>query len=252
MRSFYYFMRGLFYLPFKILYPTKVLNYRNYPADERMITVSNHYRWVDIPIIVMNVPGYRHFIAKKEIGKNKFVRKIADAFGVIFIDRGKPDLHAMRASINALKAGEGIAIFPEGTRNRNSDESLQAVKGGVTMLALKGDAPIVPLIIWRRERIFRKNYIYVGEPFTLDEYKDRLLNSEIIASASEKVAEHMRKAQEEMEEWIREKKWIQERKERKALRKERRALAKKSKKEYSKCRKEYLKYAKGQKRTEIQ
>ena len=250
MRSFYSFIRGVFYLPFKILFPTKVLNYRNYPADERMITVSNHYRWVDIPLLVMNVRGYRHFIAKKEIGKNKFVRKIAEAFGVIFIDRGKPDLHAMRASINALKSGEGIAIFPEGTRNRAGDESLQAVKGGVTMLALKGDAPIVPLIIWKKERIFRKNYIYVGEPFDLDEFKGRLLDSETIAEASNKVAEHMHRAQEDMEEWIREKKWIQEKREIKAVRKEQRALEKKAKKEYASCKKQYLKSARNNEGTE--
>ncbi|MDE7396019.1 MAG: 1-acyl-sn-glycerol-3-phosphate acyltransferase, partial [Clostridiales bacterium] len=129
------------------------------------------------------------------------------------------DMHAIRESVNTLKAGGGISIFPEGTRNKSADGGLQEVKGGVTLLALKGNAPIVPLILHHKERIFRKNYLYVGEPFELTEFKGRLLDTETIAEASDKVAAHMQKARDDMEVFIKEKRWILQRKEKKARKK---------------------------------
>ncbi len=212
MRKFYKFIRGVFYLPFKLFYPTKVLNKCNMPYTERLISVSNHYSWKDIPVLAINVRGYRRFIAKKEIGKNRLVRKLADMLGVIFIDREKADMHAIRESIGALKSGDGLAIFPEGTRNKSEDGALQEIKGGVTLLAIKGNAPIVPMLIQKKERVFRKNYIYIGEPFDLSEYQGKMLDGDAIASASDKVAAHMQKAKEEMELFIKEKRWKEQKK----------------------------------------
>lgn len=233
MKKFYTFIRGLVYVPFKLLYPTKVLNKQNMPASPQIITVSNHLSWKDIPVIAVNIPGFRRFIAKKEIGKNKLVRKLAEAIGVIFIDRNKADMHAIRESVNTLKSGGGISIFPEGTRNKSEDGGLQEVKGGVTLLAIKGNAPIVPLILHHKERIFRKNYLYVGEPFALSEFKGRLLDAETIAEASDKVAAHMQKARDDMEVFIQEKGWIRQRKERKARRKYLRKANAQAKKDYA-------------------
>lgn len=233
MKKFYSFVRGLIYVPVKILYPTKVLNRDNLPQTKQIITVSNHLRWLDIPVLAINVPGFRRFIAKKELGKNAFIRKCALGLGVIFIDRDKADLHAIRESLNTLKAGGGISIFPEGTRNKSADGALQEVKGGVTMLALKGNAPIVPLILYRKERIFRKNYIYVGEPFRLDEFKGRLLDAETLSEASDAVAAHMQKAREDMEVFVREKRWKEQARERKARNRRLRAQNKQAKKDYA-------------------
>ncbi|MDE6397791.1 MAG: 1-acyl-sn-glycerol-3-phosphate acyltransferase [Clostridiales bacterium] len=233
MRKFYGFIRGVFWLPFKIFYPTKVLNAHNMPRDERLISVTNHYSWKDIPVLAINVPGYRRFIAKKEIGKNKLVHKLADMLGVIFIDREKADMRAIRESINALKAGDGIAIFPEGTRNKSGDEALHEVKGGVTLLAIKGNAPIVPMILWKKERVFRKNYIYIGEPFDLQAFQGRLLDGEAIAAASEIVARHMQRAKDDMEVFIREKRWKIQKRERKERRKAERRANARAKKEYA-------------------
>lgn len=233
MKKFYRFIRGIFYIPFKVFYPTKVLNMQNMPHDGRLISVTNHFSWKDIPVLAVNVPGYRRFIAKKEIGKNKLIAKLANLLGVIFIDRGKADIHAIRESINALKTGDGIAIFPEGTRSKSQDTALHEIKGGVTMLAIKGNAPIVPMMIYKREKFLRKNYIYIGEPFTLDEFRTGLLDAETIAAAGNKVAARMQQAKEDMELFIREKRWIAQKKEHKRFLKEEKRANKRAKKEYT-------------------
>lgn len=238
MNKFYSFIRGVFWLPFKILYPTKVLNKQNVPADGRLVSVTNHISWKDIPVLAINVPGYRRFIAKKEIGKNKLVHKLAEMIGVIFIDRQKADMHAIRESVNTLKAGDGIAIFPEGTRNKSQDGGLQEIKNGVTLLAIKDNAPIVPMMIYGKERVFRKNYIYIGEPFDLDEFRGVLLDGETLAKAGEKVAMKMTAAREDMLEFVAQKKWIEQKKELKSRRKALRKANSDARKSYSRYLKE--------------
>ena len=64
--------------------------------------------------------------------------------------------------MNALKNDEGITIFPEGTRNK-SGENLQELKSGAALFALKGRASVVPIILLHKQRVFRRNYMYVGK-----------------------------------------------------------------------------------------
>lgn len=202
MKGFYTVIRGILYLPFKLLYPVKVIGKHNLPKKgERQVTVSNHLKWVDMPMVAISVPGYRHFVAKKEIGKNPFIRVLAKGLGVIFVDRQKPELSTIRECIDILKKGEPISMFPEGTRNRDTD-SMQEVKSGAAMFAIKGDAYIVPVMIYNRFKMFRRNYIYVGQPFKLTENANVRLNSEVLASATKLLGDNMQIAKTELDEYV--------------------------------------------------
>ena len=140
-------------------------------------------------------------MAKKEIGKNRFIRWCATHMGIILIDRGKADMQALRTSVKALKSGDILEIFPEGTRNKDGD-NLQEVKGGAAMLAIKGDAYIQPIMIYARARFFRKNYLYVAEPFKLTEFAGQLLDNEQLERAGTVVAEKMLEAQEALHAYV--------------------------------------------------
>ena len=188
MNRLYSFLRALLYLPTKLVYPTTVLGSWRLPAG-KYIAVSNHLKWTDILITAINIKGYRHIMAKKEIGQSKFIHRVCDRLGVIFVDRGKADLKAIRAAMAALSRGEAISIFPEGTRNR-VDENLQEVKGGAVMFSLKSGAPLVPVMIYERSKAFRRNYILVGDSFSL---KDELgkLTPETMKTGEELLSRHM-------------------------------------------------------------
>lgn len=205
MNVFYSIVKAILYLPFKLVFPTKIINKKNFPKSKKLITVSNHLSWTDIPVVAISLPGYRHFIAKKEIGNNPVIRKLAKWLGVIFIDRGKADMSAMRDTVKVLKKGEGVTIFPEGTRNRE-DTSLHEVKSGIVMFSVKGDAQIVPIMIHSKARVFRKNYIYVAPPFELDYLKDRRLDSVAVAFGAETVTEKMNEAKRMLEYYVANKK----------------------------------------------
>lgn len=193
MNLFYAIIRAIVYLPFKLFYPTKVINKKDFPKEKKIILVCNHLSWKDILVTAINLPGYRHFVAKKEIGKNRLVHRLAKWLGVIFIDRGKADMTAMREILGVLKKGEGMTIFPEGTRNK-VDTSLQEVKSGVVMFSVKGDAPIVPAMIHSKARAFHKNYVCVLPKFELETIKGRRLDTPTVEEGADIVAEKLAEA----------------------------------------------------------
>lgn len=247
MNLFYTIIRGIVYLPFKIFYPAKVVDKHNMLKKTKLITVSNHLKWTDIGIVAVDIPGFRHIIAKKELGKNPIIRAFAKWLGIIFVDRGKTDLSAIRTSVKILKEGGGITIFPEGTRNKK-DESLQEVKSGVAMFAIKGDAPIIPIIIHHRSKLFRRNYLYVAEPFDLDEFKGVILDTPTLEKAAKIVTEKMLTAKSFLDDYVANKRWI-ERKEKKkqhkaflkTIKKQSKVAVKNTKKEIKKITQQFKK-----------
>ncbi len=186
----YSFLYRLLYLPMRTIYPTTVVGKDNLPLKKGIVTVSNHLSWKDMPMIGLCVAGYRRPIGKKELGKKTFVRKFILKVGAILLDRDKTDLTSLRECINTLKAGGSLCIFPEGTRNRTGDD-IQEIKGGVTMIATKGNADVVPIVIHHKWKAFRRNYIMVGEPFNLNEKFGKVLDVETTALAAQYVGEQM-------------------------------------------------------------
>ena len=201
MNLFYAIIRAIAYLPFKLIYPTKVINKRDFPKERKVLLVCNHLSWKDIIVTAINLPHYRHFVAKKEIGKNRLVHKLARWLGVIFIDRGKADMSAMREILGVLKKGEGVTIFPEGTRNK-VDTSLQEVKSGVVMFSVKGGAPIVPAIIHEKARAFRRNYMYLLPAFELEDLKGRRLDTPTVEEGAAIVAAKLSEAKQRLDYYV--------------------------------------------------
>ncbi len=200
MKFIYLFARLLIYIPSIIIFPAKVINRKKFPKERRIIVVSNHLSWVDVLMLGIYFPGYRHFVGKKELGENWFVRFLAKILGVVLVDRSKPDMPAIKKVLGYLKKGQSINIFPEGTRNK-VNESVQQVKSGVVMFSLKGDAPIVPVMIYKKSKPFRKNYLYVGDTFDLNEYKGRQLSS-IMDEATDIVENKLVSTKEELDRYV--------------------------------------------------
>lgn len=79
------------------------------------LLVANHVSWIDVFAILAAAPS--RFVAKSEIGRWPLLGWLVTLVGTLYIERGRR--HAV-AAINhrvrdLLKAGEAIAVFPEGT-----------------------------------------------------------------------------------------------------------------------------------------
>ncbi|RCW51457.1 MULTISPECIES: 1-acyl-sn-glycerol-3-phosphate acyltransferase [unclassified Halanaerobium] len=174
MKNFtYQFVRKILWLIFTIVFRWDVNGRNNIPDNGKVIVMSNHISNLDPPILCTVLKRPIRFMAKKELFTNplmRFILNIAEAFPV---DRSKTDIKAFRHALRILADGEILGIFPEGTRCPEGKPGQP--KSGSVMLAVKSEAPIVPVGI---KNIKRKGKVTVniGEPFTLDNYYNKKLS----------------------------------------------------------------------------
>lgn len=156
------------------VYPVKIFNKENLP-QENCVVVCNHLSVIDcIYLAILNKRQNYSILAKKEALKSKVFGKILKGYGAIPIDRDKPEFRTLIDIIKFLKNdGNKLLVFPEGTRNKTGNIDIQPLKDGASIFALKAKCKIVPVIILKKARIFRRNKMIVGEPFSLTEYYDK-------------------------------------------------------------------------------
>jgi 1-acyl-sn-glycerol-3-phosphate acyltransferase len=58
------------------------------------------------------------------------------------------------AAMRALRSGEFIGIFPEGTISTSFE--IKEIKSGAVRLAMGAGVPIIPLIVWGSQRVWTK------------------------------------------------------------------------------------------------
>lgn len=191
----FYLVRGLAYLPMAIVYPTKIVGRKNMPKGKAVITL-NHTSNMDSILLILNTWEKKYFLAKKELFTSKSRSWFLKKMGAIRIDRSIADLNAIKEAFKVLKENKKLVIFPEGTRNKNAELSLQTVKNGSAMIAIKTKTPLVPIWIFNRPKAFHLTKIMIGEPYDLSEFYGQKLTDEVLEKASEKVAQKLNETKE--------------------------------------------------------
>ena len=129
----------------------------------------NHTSNVEPPIIFEALhpifPRLR-VLYKAELRKLPILVRAWDLAGFVPLERGNRDqsLPAIDRAAEALREGNSFLIFPEGTRSRTG-ELLPFKKGGFIM-AIKGQAPIVPVAIVGARAAMRKGSLVI-QPVTV-------------------------------------------------------------------------------------
>ena len=83
--------------------------------------------------------------------------------GIIGIKRGKADVTAVKESMRVLRNGEKLLLFPEGTRVKEGEVS--EAHTGAAMFATRTGAPILPIYIQPKKRLFRRTTVVFGQPY---------------------------------------------------------------------------------------
>lgn len=128
------------------------------PAGGPVLLASNHLSYFD-PIAVANLvdlAGRRaRFLAKAELFENRFLAGALRRMGQIPVDRGRGDTTALDAAAAALRRGECVAVFPEGTIS--GDLNPMAGKTGLARLARAAGVDVVPVGLWGTHRVLPAN-----------------------------------------------------------------------------------------------
>jgi 1-acyl-sn-glycerol-3-phosphate acyltransferase len=128
----------------------------NIDSQKSFILVSNHQSTFDIFALLGYLPMQFRWTAKAELFRTPFMGWAMSRIGYIPIERDSPKkaYRSMLRAAEVVRRGTSIIIFPEGTRS--PDGNLQPFKKGVFLIALKSQAPILPITIQGASRIMRK------------------------------------------------------------------------------------------------
>lgn len=127
----------------------------NIPAKGPVILAVNHASHFDPPLIGCLLRRQINFFARKTLWFNKAASWWLDSVGTIPVDRdGDSDIAAMKATLNTLKNGGLLSLFPEGTRS--PDGQLQTAKPGIGLIAAKSQATVIPCRIFNSHKVLSK------------------------------------------------------------------------------------------------
>jgi 1-acyl-sn-glycerol-3-phosphate acyltransferase len=143
------------------------------PPYGPLIVVSNHLSFTDPPLLVASIRRPLHFIGKQELFANPVTRYLMNSFNVSSFNRSGVGLDAVKTLLRMLAEDKAVLIFPEG--HRSEAHSLQVGMLGVVYLAMKSQAPILPVGLtgtenvkaWRMPVPLHRLHANIGQPFSL-------------------------------------------------------------------------------------
>jgi len=172
----------LLWLPMQLLFPTRVVGKQNIPQGGAVLA-CNHYSYVDSVLVGLSIFRKQYFLAKAELFRSRLLGAFLRALHAIPIHRAQADISAIKRCVSVLKNNKLLTVFPEGTRNQNSEEMAQ-IKSGLVLFAIKAQKPIVPMLLVRRPRLFRLNQLIVGAPIDLSPFYGKPITKEVLAEGS--------------------------------------------------------------------
>ncbi len=136
-----------------------VVGKENIQRHRAAVYAVNHTSNVEPPIVfdvLHEIFPRLRIVYKAELRKLPVLVRAFDLAGFVPLQRGNPEqsLPAIDRAADALREGNSFLIFPEGTRSRTG-ELLPFKKGGF-ILAIKGQAPVVPIAVSGARNAMRK------------------------------------------------------------------------------------------------
>lgn len=153
-----------------ILHPTTVEGMERLPRSGVLLCPNHSSNWDPI-LVALKLPiNYRlHIMGKKELFDNPLLGWFLRKMGVFPVNRGSSDISAVKQSIQALKDGDNLLIFPEGTTIHNGigyTDGLPAhAKSGVAMIGVRTGAKLVPVFVDGEKKLFHRTRIIFGDPY---------------------------------------------------------------------------------------
>jgi len=187
--------------PLKLWFNWRFEGLENIPPEGPALMACNHTSYFDPlahALAIVRAHRRPRFMAKQELYEGWFMRNLLTGAHQIPVPRGTGSRAPVEAAVKALREGEVVMIYPEGTITRNPDHTPMAAKTGVARIALMADMPVIPLAVWGSHHVFQKGgkrgltfgrpiWVKAGAPMDFSDYVDRREDPEAFRAVTEQV-----------------------------------------------------------------
>lgn len=153
-RAGYAFVRAVVAGFARLFWRLRVDGRQNVPAAGAFILSPVHRSNVDTPLASCVTRRRMRFLGKDTMWKYRWSAWFFTTLGGFPVHRGTPDREALRNCEAALRRGEPVVVFPEGTRR--SGPVVEDIFEGAAYLAVRTGVPIVPVGIGGSEMAMPK------------------------------------------------------------------------------------------------
>ncbi len=156
----------LFYKP-RIHYMNREKQSRRLPKP--CILMSNHISLMDFPLYLITFPfrTIRFLISEALYNKNSIFAWFLDSLGGIRVYRDTYDFSFVGEALDSLDKGKTVGIFPEGRLPVKGE--YHPFRPSIVYIALRTDAPIIPVYTNGVYNITKRTQVMIGEPLYLRE-----------------------------------------------------------------------------------
>jgi 1-acyl-sn-glycerol-3-phosphate acyltransferase len=139
----------------------KVEGLEHIHPSQPAIYAANHLSAADIPVLLGCLPVQFRIMAKKELFRYPFLGWHLKRSGQIAIDPGdaRASLRSLNHASQSLRKGTPLVVFPEGGRSQTGQ--LQKFMGGAFYVAIRAQAPVVPIAIVGTYELLPMNSFHV-------------------------------------------------------------------------------------------
>lgn len=145
--NFYYWLGYHFSrLAGRLFFRFRVVHRERMIQNGGVILAMNHQSYLDPPLAGTTCDRAIYFLARRTLLDAPLLGWLLPKLNVIPVNQEGVDRGAIKAFIRLLKAGNGVLVFPEGSRTL--DSNLQAAEPGLGLVIAKTLAPVVPMRIF--------------------------------------------------------------------------------------------------------
>lgn len=143
---------------------------------DNSLVIANHYSNLDPFLLYLLIKKKKriYFVTNADVKKHFFTRFFCYFFNCLYVEMDNPikNIPTIKKSINVLKNGGVIVIFPEGVI-RPSRNGFFEFNSGFIYLARKANSKIYPLFIYPEVSIFKRSKIYINNYVDINDLKDK-------------------------------------------------------------------------------
>lgn len=161
----------------RLLHPVSVQGLENLPRHGALLVANHASNWDPLLLATALPIDYRlRVMAKEELFRYPVVSWVIRVGGAFPVNRGGADIQAVKTAIQAIRDGQNLLIFPEGTVIRDgigkADGLPAHAHSGAAVIGVRTGAILVPVFVDGKKRLFHRTRIIIGKPYT-PEYTGR-------------------------------------------------------------------------------